>query len=117
VDLPGTYYLEAVERMFKENELAKGKFVALGRLLDLAAVRIPIYLLAARDDELVAPQQLLAAEYLVGSRSSDVTKSVLPGRHLSLFMGREVLAQTWPQIAHWLNEPVAGEAQPIRTAA
>ena len=31
LDLPGVYYLQAVEWLFKENRLAKGNFVALGK--------------------------------------------------------------------------------------
>ena len=31
LDLPGTYFLEVVERLYKRNELATGNFVALGQ--------------------------------------------------------------------------------------
>ena len=33
VDPPGTYYLQVVQRLFKENQIAEGRFVALGRQL------------------------------------------------------------------------------------
>src|SRR5664280_1198571 len=52
VDLPGTYYLEVIEKLYKRNELATGHFVALGQTIDLKNVRAPVFLLAARDDEL-----------------------------------------------------------------
>ena len=42
VDLPGTYYLEVVEKLYKRNELAGGQFVALGEIIDLADVRAPL---------------------------------------------------------------------------
>ena len=35
VDLPGTFFLEAVEKLYKRNELATGSFVALGQRIDL----------------------------------------------------------------------------------
>ena len=57
IDLPGTYYLEVVQRLYKDNQLATGRFAALGRPIDLAMVRGPIFLLAARHDEVVAPEQ------------------------------------------------------------
>ena len=47
VDLPGTFYLQAVEQLFKENRLATGRFVALGRRVDLSSLRRPMFLLAA----------------------------------------------------------------------
>ena len=46
LDLPGTYYLEVTDRVFRQNQIAKGRFVALGRRIDLAEVRVPVFLLA-----------------------------------------------------------------------
>src|SRR5262249_3241762 len=56
IDLPGTYYLQVVQWLYKDNQLATGRFAALGRPIDLSTVRGPIFLLAARDDEIVAPE-------------------------------------------------------------
>ena len=74
LDLPGRFFLETVEKLYRRNELAAGEFVALGRKIDLSIMRAPLYLLAARYDELVAPAQLLAAERLVGTAAPDLHK-------------------------------------------
>ena len=103
VDLPGTYYLQVVEWLFKENRLAEGRFVALGRRIDLSTVEQPLFLLAARDDEFVAPGQVLGTARLVGTAASDIREALVPGSHLTLFMGRTTLAETWPRIARWLR--------------
>jgi poly(3-hydroxyalkanoate) synthetase len=103
VDLPGTYYLQVVEHLFKENRLATGRFVALGRRIDLSSLRCPLFLLAARDDDVVAPEQVFATERLVDSERCTVRKSVAPCGHLGLFMGREVLASAWLEVARWLD--------------
>ncbi len=103
VDLPGKFFLDVVEKLYKNNELAAGRFVALGRRIDLATITAPIFLLAARDDELVAPAQLFAAENLVGTSAHYISKAVVPGRHVGLFMGRTILEETWPRIARWLE--------------
>ena len=102
IDLPGTYYLEVVQRLYKDNQLATGRFAALGRPIDLAMVRGPIFLLAARDDEIVAPEQLLAARHLVGSKEPQIRTEIVTCTHLGLFMGATTLRQTWPKIARWL---------------
>jgi poly(3-hydroxyalkanoate) synthetase len=102
LDLPGTYYLQVVEQLFKDNRLAAGRFVALGRQVDLSEVRCPLFLLAARDDEVVAPAQIFATENLIGSPRSTMHKATAPCEHLGLFMGKDVLASVWPDIAHWL---------------
>jgi len=102
LDLPATYFLDVVEKLYKHNELAAGKFVALGKTIDLTAVRVPIFMLAARDDELVSPEQLFATERLVGTDSRNLRKATAPGHHVSLFMGQKTLKSVWPEIAHWL---------------
>ena len=68
LDLPGTYYLQVVQWLYKDNQLATCRFVALGRTIDLSTVRCPIFLLAARDDEVVAPGQLLATRIWSAAR-------------------------------------------------
>jgi len=105
VDLPGTYYLEVIEKLYKRNEIATGQFIALGEPIDLATMRAPIFLLAARDDELVAPAQLFATEHLVGTPARAIRKATAPCGHAGLFMGRKILGEYWPRIARWMIEP------------
>jgi poly(3-hydroxyalkanoate) synthetase len=104
VDLPGVYFTEIVEKVFKRNEIATGSFVALGERIDLGTVKAPMFMLAARDDELVAPAQLFAAERLVGTSPRNLCRMIVPCRHLGLFMGRTVLAQTWPKVVRWIRK-------------
>ena len=104
VDLPGTYFLQMVEQVYKENRLASGRFVALGQRIDLGKVNCPIYLLAARDDDVVAPQQVFAAARLVGTVRQGIQQATAPCPHLGMFMGRATLTQVWPDIARWLAQ-------------
>jgi len=112
VDLPGRYYLEVVEWLFKQNRLAEGRLVALGHRIDLGAMQSPIFLLAARDDELVAPQQVLETASRVGTNPDNIRTAVAPCQHLSLFMGSGTLATIWPDIVGWLvaDEPARGQS-------
>src|SRR6202051_282229 len=50
VDIPGTYYLEVVEKLYKRNGLASGSFVALGHKIDLSRLRLHMYLVSVRAD-------------------------------------------------------------------
>jgi poly(3-hydroxyalkanoate) synthetase len=105
VDLPGTYYLEVIEKLYKGNELGNGSFVALGQKIDLMRLRLPIYLLAGDADEVVAPQQLFALTRLVETPPENLRFEFAPSDHLGLFMGKRVLEEHWPKIARWTKEP------------
>jgi poly(3-hydroxyalkanoate) synthetase len=104
VDLPGTYYLQVVSWLYQQNRLATGNFVALGRKIDLARLYHPIFLLGARDDEVVAPEQLFATASHVGTTKERVVTVAEPCGHLSLFLGAETIRGTWSRIAQWLRE-------------
>jgi poly(3-hydroxybutyrate) depolymerase len=103
IDVPGTYYLEVIEKLYKRNELASGSFIALGQKIDLSRLRLPMYLLAGSADEVVAPEQLLAVGRLVGTQPECLRHEVAPCNHLGLFMGRRTLEEYWPRIVGWLK--------------
>ena len=111
LDLPGRYYLEVVERIYLNNEIASGRFMALGRRLDLSGVQVPIFVLAARDDRVVAPAQTFAVRRLLGTSPAAITCAVSACDHLGLFMGRQTLANEWFEIGRWLGQ----SGSPCRT--
>lgn len=112
IDVPGTYYLEVIEKLYKRNELATGRFVALGQRVDLSQLRLPIYLLAGSADEVVTPEQLFALARLVGTKPECLRQEVAPCNHLGLFMGQRTLEEYWPPIVHWIKEPLPSTGRP-----
>jgi len=108
LDLPGAYYLEIVNRIFRENRIAGGNFVALGRPVDLKDVKAPIFLLAGLDDEVVPATQALATAGLVGTPPAFIAAASEPSNHLGLFMGARTHAHAWPRIAEWLRNDLTG---------
>jgi poly(3-hydroxyalkanoate) synthetase len=118
LDIPGAYYLEVVERIFKNNDFAAGRLVALGRKINLMEVKAPIFLLAARDDEIVAPEQLFATAALVGTPAALIMKDTAPCSHLGLFMDRNVLEQYWSFVGRWIaSNDFAGSTRSARATA
>ena len=104
LDLPGTYYLQAIELLFKKNLFAKGEFIGLGRKLSLKDVSCPAYLLAGEADDITTHEQVFAAEHLLGTPKDRIEKKIVPGGHIGLFMGTHTLADTWPGIGAWIRE-------------
>ncbi|MCB1353389.1 MAG: alpha/beta fold hydrolase [Rhodobacteraceae bacterium] len=104
VDLPGAYYLQAIELLFKENLFAKGAFVGLGRKLTLKDVTCPAFLLAGEGDDITTREQVFAARGLLGTPDAEIVEKLVPGGHIGLFMGSHTLKDAWPGIADWLIE-------------
>jgi poly(3-hydroxybutyrate) depolymerase len=104
IDLPGRWYLQAVQELFKENRLAKGEFVGLGQTLSLEAITCPVYLLAGANDDITTKEQVFNAERYLGTPPDSICKTLVPGGHIGLFMGARTLTEHWPGIAHWIAE-------------
>jgi polyhydroxyalkanoate depolymerase len=102
LDLPGVYYLQAVEWLFKDNLLAKGNFIALGKVIVLKNINIPIYMLAGEADNITPPAQVFAAENYFGTASNHRVKKMVFGGHIGLFMGHKNLNEVWPEISQWI---------------
>jgi poly(3-hydroxyalkanoate) synthetase len=102
VDLPGRYYLQAIQKLFKRNEFAKGKFVALGRTLDPKQITTPVYLIAGDADDITPKEQVFNAAGLVGTPASRIARKEVPGGHIGLFMGTRTLAEVWPVVGRWI---------------
>jgi len=102
IDLPGRWYLQVMRQLFKENRLAKGEFVGLGRKLSLRDITCPAYLLAGADDDITTPEQVLDAVKYLGTPRDQIEQRTVPGGHIGLFMGARTLKETWPGIARWI---------------
>jgi poly(3-hydroxybutyrate) depolymerase len=103
IDLPGRWYLQAIRELFKENRLARGRFVALGRKISLQAITVPLYLLAGEADDITPCEQVFNAADLVGTPARQIVRKKVPGGHIGLFMGTRTLREAWPEIAAWIG--------------
>jgi poly(3-hydroxybutyrate) depolymerase len=110
IDLPGRYYLQAIQLLFKENRFAKGEFIGLGQTLSLRRITCPLYLLAGASDDITTREQVFAAENLVSTPQDQIEKNLVPGGHIGLFMGSRTLKDTWPEIARWIAKYNGGES-------
>lgn len=102
LDLPGRWYLQVITQIFKENRLARGRFVGLGRPLNLRDITCPVYLLAGASDDITTPEQVLDATKYLGTKKNRIISETVPGGHIGLFMGAHTLKEHWPGIARWI---------------
>jgi len=102
IDLPGRWYLQVINELFKENRLAKGTFVGLGRRLNLKNITCPVYLMAGQRDDITTREQVFDAEKYLGTPKDKIEKKLVPGGHIGLFMGARNLDNVWPSVARWI---------------
>ena len=103
IDLPGRWHLQVIVQLFKENRLAKGSFIGLGRRLDPGDIACPTYLLAGEADDITTKEQVFDAERYLGTPKDRIVKKFVPGGHIGLFMGSRTLKDAWPGIARWIR--------------
>ena len=107
IDLPGRWYLQAVQELFHDNRFFDGSFVGLGRTLSIADIRCPVYLLAGEDDDITPPIQVHNARARLSTPPDRIEGRTVPGGHVGLFMSHRTVGDTWPGIAGWIrrNDP------------
>ncbi len=93
--LPGDFYLWVVEHLFKHNELVRGELEIGGECVKLSNIDCPLFLLAGDSDHITPPAQVWALEGKTSTPPDQVTRRLVPGGHLGLFMGRSALAEHW----------------------
>ena len=103
IDLPGPWYLQVVDEIFRRNLLYENRFTALGRRIGLSDVTCPVFLLAGEHDEITPPPQVLEAEARLGTPAGDIARETVPGGHVGLFMSHRTVHDTWPGIARWMR--------------
>lgn len=104
IDLPGRYYLQAIDLLFQRNMFWMGKFTGLGRMLRLEDITCPAYLLGGAADDITPPVQVFAAAQKLGTPKARIVKRVTPGGHIGLFMGSNTLKDVWPEIGAWIRQ-------------
>lgn len=93
--IPGGMYLWAVEHLFLGNELVRGEMRVDGRPVSLAAIDCPVTLFGGEEDHITPPEQVFALGDHVGTDPARVTRQLVSGGHLGLFMGRDSLEAAW----------------------
>ena len=98
--LPKQFFRQWVRHFYQANELVQGKFRVCGELVNLRDVTVPLFCVAATNDDIVPPGSARALVDNVGS--TDKTFLELQGGHISVIAGRRAREQAWPAVIEWL---------------
>jgi polyhydroxyalkanoate synthase len=102
IPVAGETFREFVKAFYQENQLVRGEYRLGDRPVDLAEVRCPLLLLAAKADHLVPPSSTAGILPHVGS--GDVESVVVDAGHVGLVVSSKAHRTTWPAATQWLAE-------------
>jgi poly(3-hydroxybutyrate) depolymerase len=106
MDLPASFYLQTVNRIFQKHELARGVLVSRGRKVEPAAIRRTALLtVEGENDDICSIGQTLAAQ--------ELCKSIVPIRrnhhlqtgvgHYGVFSGRRWATEIYPRVRQMIQ--------------
>lgn len=106
VDVPGAAYRRLIGELYRDNRLAKGE-LALRRggevhPVDLRAIRCPVFVASASDDQICPPPAAKALLDLVGTPEAQRTHVSVKGGHIAPLVGPKARASLQDPLADWL---------------
>lgn len=106
LDLPAEFYLETIERVFKNNELATGKMTYEGQPVNFDAIEIPLLTVEGADDDICGLGQTEAAHTMCRSISDDKRiHHIQEGAgHYGIFSGSKYRQHIRPLISDFIHK-------------
>ena len=102
--MPSRMHAEYLRRLYLENALARGEFEAEGHRVDLAAIRIPMFVVGTETDHVAPWQSVYKARGL--TRSTDYTFLLTSAGHNAGIVSGPVHPRRRHRVRSWLT---AGE--------
>lgn len=116
-DISGRWYLEVVEKLFKQNRLIKGTLEVLCEYVDLQNISCPLALLAGERDDITLVPQVHNLEHYVSTPRDQIFKAVIPqAGHISVFIGKRALQHEWPSALAFIDEAAYAPGARITSA-
>ena len=103
-DLPGRFYLEVIDKIFKRNGMVNpGTIKIKNTPVDLKNINRPLILITGKKDDITPPGQCNAMALHVSTPKDNIKFLSADGGHIGTLMGRSALKNQWNQIAKLLK--------------
>jgi polyhydroxyalkanoate synthase len=100
--MPCRMHAEYLRRLYLNNALARGEFTAEGRPVDLAAIRLPMFVVGTETDHVAPWKSVYKARGL--TRSPDYTFLLTSGGHNAGIVSGPAHPRRRHRVRTWLNE-------------
>ena len=101
--LPGRFYLEVVDKLFKQNGLVKKMFKINGEVVDLENIKCRTIMLAGKNDHITHPEQVFALKEYISTPKKNIFSFLGSGGHIGTLMSKDSLRDYWPKVAELLK--------------
>lgn len=99
---PGRTIDQLYRQLFRDNGLMNGGLAIGGRRVRMEDVRVPVLVIAGRDDSLAPVKSVYGLNRKL-TGSPQVRFETAPGGHLGVLTGRRAAATTWSYLEEWLD--------------
>jgi polyhydroxyalkanoate synthase subunit PhaC len=106
---PGRTFGQLYHRFFRANDLAEGAVDLGGRIISLAAVKVPTLIIAGENDT-IAPRRAVERLTDLLENAPSVRFASAPGGHLGVLTGRRARGTTWRHVDEFLDEQLVATA-------
>ena len=100
---PGRVFGQVFHLMLRNNDLSDGRLALAGRAIPLAAVNVPVLVVAGRDD-VIAPLRSVQKVVDLLTAVPEVRFETAPGGHLGVLTGRRARGTTWTYLDTFLDD-------------
>jgi polyhydroxyalkanoate synthase len=100
--MPCRMHSEYLRQLYLNNALARGEFLAEGRPVDLAAIRVPMFVVGTETDHVAPWKSVYKARGL--TRSADYTFLLTSGGHNAGIISGPVHPRRRHRVRTWLND-------------
>jgi poly(3-hydroxybutyrate) depolymerase len=115
LDLPADFYLETVERVFKDNLLPQGRLTWRGRRVDPGAITSALFTIEGEHDEICTPGQTEAAHAVCTGIPAERHRHLLQAGvgHYGVFSGSTFKREIYPQIRDFIVSSALPDPGPV----
>jgi polyhydroxyalkanoate synthase subunit PhaC len=107
IAFPADAYRTYIKDLYQGNRLVAGTHRALGRAVDLGAIRCPALAIVADRDQICPPAA--ATALLDHVSTQDTTTLRVPGGHVGAVVGSRAARELYPAVAAWFERRLTGK--------
>jgi poly(3-hydroxyalkanoate) synthetase len=105
-DIAGAWYLQAVDRLFKHNDLIRGRLDVMGQAVDLSRIRCSTVLIGAARDDITLPDQVFNTRDHIGTPRENILELLIDRcGHIGVFIKPAALNNEWVRAINFRSPP------------